>query len=131
MLDPELDSPSLQNRQEVGKIVGPDAATIAWQRLPSWIIGHFAQGRVVSRQHDNPRSGITGINFRIARMVLDHRDQPQVYCTAAEGPLDLIIAVGDVINQNPIIGQPSDRIESILGYVDEPELIHRDNLVVL
>jgi glutamate 5-kinase len=30
-----------------------------------------------------------------------------------------------------IIGQASDKIESILGYVDEPELIHRDNLVVL
>jgi len=30
-----------------------------------------------------------------------------------------------------IIGQPSDRIEAILGYVDEPELIHRDNLAVL
>lgn len=29
-----------------------------------------------------------------------------------------------------IIGQPSDRIEKLLGYVDEPELIHRDNLVV-
>ncbi len=29
-----------------------------------------------------------------------------------------------------IMGQPSDRIESLLGYVDEPELIHRDNLVV-
>lgn len=30
-----------------------------------------------------------------------------------------------------IIGQPSERIEAILGYVDEPELIHRDNMVVL
>jgi len=30
-----------------------------------------------------------------------------------------------------IIGKPSDQIESILGYVDEPELIHRDNMVVL
>ncbi len=30
-----------------------------------------------------------------------------------------------------IMGQPSDRIESILGYVDEPELIHRDNLVLV
>ena len=29
-----------------------------------------------------------------------------------------------------IMGQPSSRIESILGYVDEPELIHRDNMVV-
>ncbi len=30
-----------------------------------------------------------------------------------------------------IRGQASDRIESILGYVDEPELIHRDNLVLI
>ncbi len=30
-----------------------------------------------------------------------------------------------------IIGKPSEQIESLLGYVDEPELIHRDNLVVL
>lgn len=32
---------------------------------------------------------------------------------------------------NRIKGQPSDRIESILGYLDEPELIHRDNLVLI
>ena len=31
---------------------------------------------------------------------------------------------------NIIKGQPSERIESLLGYVDESELIHRDNLVL-
>jgi glutamate 5-kinase len=30
-----------------------------------------------------------------------------------------------------ILRQPSSRIEAILGYVDEPELIHRDNLVLM
>lgn len=30
-----------------------------------------------------------------------------------------------------ISGKPSGEIENILGYVDEPELIHRDNLVLL
>jgi glutamate 5-kinase len=30
-----------------------------------------------------------------------------------------------------ILGQASERIEAILGYVDEPELIHRDNMVIL
>lgn len=30
-----------------------------------------------------------------------------------------------------ILGQPSKQIEAILGYVDEQELIHRDNLVLL
>ena len=29
-----------------------------------------------------------------------------------------------------IKGHPSDKIESLLGYIDEPELIHRDNLVL-
>ena len=29
-----------------------------------------------------------------------------------------------------IMGRPSGDIEAILGYVDEPELIHRDNLVL-
>ncbi|MBX6392776.1 MAG: glutamate 5-kinase, partial [Burkholderiales bacterium] len=29
-----------------------------------------------------------------------------------------------------ILGRPSQEIESILGYVDEAELIHRDNLVL-
>ena len=30
-----------------------------------------------------------------------------------------------------IKGKPSQKIEQLLGYVDEPELIHRDNLVLL
>lgn len=30
-----------------------------------------------------------------------------------------------------IAGKPSDAIEKALGYVDEPELIHRDNMIVL
>jgi glutamate 5-kinase len=30
-----------------------------------------------------------------------------------------------------IVGRSSTEIESILGYADEPELIHRDNLVVV
>ena len=30
-----------------------------------------------------------------------------------------------------IMRRPSGEIEAILGYVDEPELIHRDNMVLL
>ncbi len=29
-----------------------------------------------------------------------------------------------------LVGLPSDKIESILGYVDEEELIHRDNMII-
>jgi glutamate 5-kinase len=30
-----------------------------------------------------------------------------------------------------IMGRPSDQIEALLGYVGEPELVHRDNLILL
>lgn len=37
----------------------------------------------------------------------------------------------DVLESHRLIGCRSDAIEGILGYVEQPELIHRDNLVVL
>jgi glutamate 5-kinase len=37
----------------------------------------------------------------------------------------------DVQESLRIRGEPTSRFESILGYVDADELIHRDNLVVL
>jgi len=30
-----------------------------------------------------------------------------------------------------IRGESSNRIEELLGYVDEPELVHRDNMILL
>jgi len=50
------------------------------------------------------------------------------------GPAGEEIARG-LVNYNAsesarIIGQPSSRIEALLGYVDEVELVHRDNLVI-
>ena len=37
----------------------------------------------------------------------------------------------DVEETLRIRGEPTNRVEAILGYVDADELIHRDNLVVL
>jgi glutamate 5-kinase len=55
-----------------------------------------------------------------------------VACLSPEG---VEVARG-LVNYNAqesrrIAGRASSEIEAILGYVDEPELIHRDNLVVL
>lgn len=36
----------------------------------------------------------------------------------------------DATEATRIKGRPSREIETILGYVDEPELIHRDNMVL-
>ena len=37
----------------------------------------------------------------------------------------------DALEADQICGKSTDRIESILGYTREPELIHRDSLVIL
>ncbi len=54
---------------------------------------------------------------------------------SCHGPTGEAVARGLVnysaVEARRIIGQPTERIEELLGYVDEPELIHRDNLVLL
>ena len=69
--------------------------------------------------------GVTGVEGDFARGEL-------VTCV---GPDGVEVACG-LVNYSAeearrIMGQPSDRIEQLLGYVDEPELIHRDDFVLL
>lgn len=69
--------------------------------------------------------GVTAVDGRFSRGEL-------VSCMDPEGNE---VARG-LVNYNAdetarIIGQSSEKIESILGYVDEPELIHRDNLALM
>ncbi len=68
--------------------------------------------------------GVTRVEGRFSRGEL-------VACISPDG-----VEIGrGLVNYNAaetikIIGKPTQHIEAILGYVDEPELIHRDNLVV-
>jgi len=63
--------------------------------------GDFARGDVVSVADENGRE--------VARGLVNYSAQ----------------------ESRKIMRQPSSQIEAILGYVDEPELVHRDNLVIL
>jgi glutamate 5-kinase len=69
--------------------------------------------------------GVTAVEGRFSRGEL----------VACVGPDGAEVARGlvnyDAGETTRIIGQGSDKIESILGYVDEPELIHRDNMVLV
>ncbi|MGM0537430.1 MAG: glutamate 5-kinase [Pseudomonadota bacterium] len=69
--------------------------------------------------------GVTAVSgqFRRGDMVLCVDDQGQ---RVAKG---LVNYGAD--EARLLVGQPSHRIEAILGYMEAPELIHRDNLVVL
>ncbi len=67
----------------------------------------------------------------VVRVEGEFRRGEVVACISPEGEE---IARGLVnysaVDARQIIGQPSGRIEELLGYVDEPELIHRDNLAL-
>ncbi len=69
--------------------------------------------------------GVTGVegNFRRGEVVS--------CCDAAGTPIARGLVNYSADEARRIMGQPSERIEQLLGYVDEPELVHRDNLVLL
>ena len=69
--------------------------------------------------------GVTGVSGEFERGAV----------VACEDPQGREVARG-LVNYSAaetrlIMKRPSSEIESLLGYVDEPELIHRDNLVLL
>ncbi len=62
----------------------------------------------------------------------DFRRGDVVSCHAPDGreiARGLVNYAADECRQ--LAGKPSDQIEQILGYVDEPEVIHRDNLIIM
>jgi glutamate 5-kinase len=110
------------------------------------------QGRLTSRKqwlagHLNPRGQLHLDNGAVSVLCGKGSSLLAVGVTAVEGQFsrgELVscfdpdgneIARG-LVNYNSqdtqkILGKASEKIESILGYVDEPELVHRDNMVIL
>jgi len=69
--------------------------------------------------------GVTAVTGEFARGAIVACDDPEGH-EVARGLVNYSAA-----EARRILGRPSSEIEAVLGYVDEPELIHRDNLVVL
>jgi len=89
---------------------------------------HLDDGAVKVLQH----SGKSLLAIGVTRVEGQFIRGDMVACLSPQGQE---IARG-LINYNAeetrkILGHPSEQIETILGYVDEPELIHRDNLILV
>jgi glutamate 5-kinase len=76
-------------------------------------------------------SGSSLLPVGVTRVEGDFKRGDLVMCIGPEGEE---VARGlvnyNVSESERIIGQPSSRIEELLGYVDEVELLHRDNMVL-
>jgi glutamate 5-kinase len=120
--------------ERLGTLLMPAAGRTASRKR--WLADHMqVRGRLtlddgaVRVLRDSGRSllpvGVTAVSGDFARGEV-------VACVDAAG---LEIARGLVnysaVETGRIMGRPSGEIEKLLGYVDEPELIHRDNMVIL
>ena len=119
---------------ELGTLLSPKTEKLAARK--QWLAGHLVVRGSLQLDEGASRAlsglgvsllavGVTGVNGSFNR-------GDMVSCLSPDGSE---IARGLVnysaAEARKIMGKASHEIESALGYVDEPELIHRDNLVLL
>jgi len=118
---------------QIGTLMVPDEEPIAARK--QWLAGHLQmKGRL---QLDDgavkvlKKEGCSLLAVGVTAVEGGFRRGEVVECVDSLGTR---IACGmvnyDADEAKKIAGKGSDRIEAILGYVDQEELIHRDNLVV-
>ncbi|HTO47822.1 MAG TPA: glutamate 5-kinase [Burkholderiales bacterium] len=120
--------------EAIGTLLYADTAPLAARK--QWLADHVqVAGRLVL-DAGAVRALATGgkslLPIGVKRVEGEFERGGVVACVAADGRE---VARGLVnysaAESRRILGRPSSEIENALGYVDEPELIHRDNLVLL
>lgn len=124
----------LRAGERVGTLLYPD--TSRQMARKQWLAGHLQtrgklildDGAVAVLQ----RGGKSLLPVGVVSVVGSFRRGEMVACLDSAGQE---VARGlvnyDALDARQIIGRASDEIDSVLGYSHEPELVHRDNLVLI
>jgi len=124
----------LRAGESVGTLLYPD--TSRQMARKQWLAGHLQtrgklildDGAVAVLQ----RGGKSLLPVGVVSVVGGFRRGEMVACLDSSGQE---VARGlvnyDALDARQIIGRASDEIDSVLGYSHEPELVHRDNLVLI
>jgi glutamate 5-kinase len=124
----------LANGESIGTLLVPDRAPLAARK--QWLAGQLeVRGRLsldAGASEVLTSSGKSLLAVGVKAVAGNFQRGEMVGCY---DPEDREIARG-MVNYSAeetrtIMGHPSERIAELLGYVDEPELIHRDNLVLI
>ncbi|MBC9252253.1 glutamate 5-kinase [Pseudomonas alcaligenes] len=124
----------LKAGERLGTLLAPERGLLAARK--QWLAGHLQTrgtlvldaGAVKALLEDRKSLLPVGVkevqgSFRRGEMVV---------CVAPDGrEIARGLANYSALEAQKIVGQPSDAIERLLGYVDEPELVHRDNLILV
>jgi glutamate 5-kinase len=119
--------------QTVGTLLLPNSAPLAARK--QWIANQLRpEGRLyldAGATRVIREQGRSLLPVGVTRVEGDFRRGDMVICLDPQGEE---VARGlvnyDTAEARRILGRPSTQLEGVLGYVDEPELIHRDNLAV-
>ena len=129
--------PDVLTRLAAGEAIGSQltASTMALAARKQWMADHLTVGGRLTLDEGAVKALSTGGRSLLAIGVVSVSGEfERGAVVAVEGRDGLEIARG-LVNYSAaearlIMRKPSSEIEAILGYVDEPELIHRDNLVL-
>ncbi|EAR10122.1 glutamate 5-kinase [Reinekea blandensis] len=124
----------IRSGQSVGTVLHPDLAPIAARK--QWLAGHLQmKGEIVVDDGAEQALLKQGKSLLAVGVKAVSGDFQRGECVVVRNLKGVELARGlvnyDVLDASRIIGQPTGAIESILGYLNEPELIHRDNLVIV
>jgi len=116
----------------IGTLLWPDNEPMSARQ--QWLLGHQPKGRVilddgaVSVIRQQGRSVLpVGVQLVEGQFV---RGELVVCCDGSGKEVARGLVNYNFDEASRLMGHASSEIEQLLGYVDEPELIHRDNLVV-
>ncbi|MCX7892387.1 MAG: glutamate 5-kinase [Burkholderiales bacterium] len=120
--------------EAIGTLLVADTAPLAARK--QWLADHV---QVSGRLHVDAgaaralvRDGKSLLPIGVRSVEGEFERGAVVSCISPEGrEIARGLANYSAAESRRILGRPSSEIEATLGYVDEPELIHRDNLVVL
>ncbi|NOQ80985.1 MAG: glutamate 5-kinase [Methylophaga sp.] len=116
----------------IGTLLWPDNEPMPARQ--QWLLGHQPKGRLilddgaVSVIRQQGRSVLpVGVQLVEGQFL---RGELVVCCDSAGKEVARGLVNYNFDEASRLMGRASSEIEALLGYVDEPELIHRDNLVV-
>jgi len=120
--------------EDVGTLLipnqSPDASRKQWLASHLQVKGHFVLDDGAVKVLKN--SGKSLLPVGVTSVTGNFNRGEMVSCVDLNGyEVARGLANYGSIDAAKIVGKPSDQIESILGYIDDEELIHRDNLVLI
>ena len=125
------------DRLKAGELLGtlllPERGLLAARK--QWLAGHLQTRGSLTLDDGAVQALLRGhkslLPVGVKQVQRNFRRGEMVVCLAPDGAeVARGLANYSAAEAQKIVGQGSDAIEQLLGYVDEPELIHRDNLIL-